>query len=317
MFYEAVIGLNALGIAAAEAMPYEAHEDRTREPSDEVIAVAREAGGRWRVRWIKLWDVEQPLSDQQFDQIRGALADGHPVACGLRWPRSNDASELIHVPAAENVIDGHSIAFVGYRDDPDAPGGGVLIFRNSYGSGWGDEGYGTISYAYAWAYANDALWIELGPAACEVPIERFEGESLEVVEQHDCETSAQSMRSYGGAMWSGRRQLFCRAEQGGWIDMGFSVSTPGTYRVRLLATAAPGYGRISVSLDGELLTETFDLYSGRVCPAGSLELGEFTLEPGEHRLRIESVDKADASAGYSFGIDALDLLGCDSSSELP
>ncbi len=306
MFYEALAGLNALGICSADQLPYERREDRNRQPSDDVIETAGLLSGRWRIHWIKLWDIELPLTDDQLDEIRRALAAGHPVACGLRWPNADPGFKLIEVPDANDVFDGHSIAFVGYRDDPETPGGGVFTFRNSYGHRWGDEGYGEMSYAYARAYANDALWIELGPSDSEIPIERFEAESLEVVGQQACSARSQSMRSYGTDMWSNRRHLFCQSEDGGWVELGFNVSESGTYRVRVLATAAPDYGRVRLSLDG--LESTFDLYSGRVCPAGSLELGEFTLESGTHRLRVESVEKSEASNGYSFGVDALDLL---------
>ncbi len=308
MFYEALCGLNALGICLAELVPYERREDQDREPSTEAIEQAGSLANRWRVHWIKLWDVEQPLSDVQMHEIRSALAAGHPVACGLRWPNEEPGFDLIDVPAPDEVFDGHSIAFVGYRDDPDIAGGGEYIFRNSYGHRWGDEGYGTMSYAYARAYANDALWIELGRPGCEIPVARFEAESLEVLDQQRCDASSQSMRPYGGPMWSDRRHLLCQSEESGSVEVGFTSTEPATCRIRLIATAAPDYGCIQVAVDGQVVESTFDLYSGRVCPAGSLELGEFTLESGEHRLQIESVGKSAASTGYSFGIDTIDLL---------
>jgi hypothetical protein len=311
MFYEALAGLNSLGACEQELMPYERREDGERVPVEGVVEQATSLSSRWRVHWIKLWDVEQPLSDEQLLAIRSALADGHPVACGLRWPNDDPGDTLIHVPSPDDVYDGHSIAFVGYRDDATVEGGGEFIFRNSYGQRWGDQGYGTMSYAYARAYANDALWIELGAAGCETPITRFEAESLEILEQDKCNASSQSMRPYGAAMWSQRRHLFCQSEGEGSVEIGFNTDSAGTYRVRLLATAAPDYGIIRFSLDGVLVDGEFDLYSGRVCPAGSLELGVVTLEPGEHRLRIENVGKAQTSAGYSFGIDTIDLLAAE------
>ncbi len=308
MFFEALCGLNALGICPADLMPYESGGDRDRRPSDEALSRAKELSDRWRVHWIKLWDVQEPLTDDQMLAIKRALADGHAVACGLRWPDSQQGHEILKVPPADQVYDGHSIVFAGYRDDPAVNGGGVFIFRNSYGPRWGAGGYGTMSYAYARAYANDALWIELGPPGSEVPVQRFEAESLTVLDQHECEVQPQLMRRYGGPMWSGRKQLYGRAEEGGRIEFEFNVTKSDHYRVRLLATAAPDYGRIRVALDGQAVDSTFELYSGRVCPAGSLELGTSEISAGKHQLRIEVIGKADASAGTGFGIDALDLL---------
>jgi hypothetical protein len=52
----------------------------------------------------------------------------------------------------------------------------------------------------------------------------------------------------------------------------------------------------------------FDLYAGRICPAGALELGALEMPAGRHRLRVTSVGKNAASQGFSFGLDAVDLL---------
>ena len=56
---------------------------------------------------------------------------------------------------ADAVYDGHSILFVGYRDDSEQAGGGVFIFRNT--SHGGRDGY--MPFEYAKAYMNDAVWI--------------------------------------------------------------------------------------------------------------------------------------------------------------
>jgi hypothetical protein len=308
MFYEALCGLNAFGICPAESMPYEQAADQDRRPPDDVLAHAAELAGRWRIHWIKLWDVAQPLSDRQMRAIKAALADDHPVACGLRWPHHPRGPDIRDVPPAEQVYDGHSIVFVGYRDDPDVPGGGAFVFRNSYGVDWGDGGYATMSYAYARAYANDALWIELRPPGSEVPRQRFEAETLTVSHSERCDAAPQLMRRFGGPMWSGRKQLHCRAGEGGWVELAFDVPTAGRFRVRLLGTAAPDYGRIRVTLNGAAVESEFDLYSGRVCPAGSLELGRHDLPAGSQRLRLDVVGKAPAASGHAFGLDALDIL---------
>jgi hypothetical protein len=63
-----------------------------------------------------------------------------------------------------------------------------------------------------------------------------------------------------------------------------------------------------VTLDGGGPAPEFDLYAGRVCPAGSLELGTRDLAAGPHRLRFEVAGRGEASTGFAFGIDALDLL---------
>ena len=306
MFYEAVHGLNAFGICSDELMRYENAGDAARKPSAAALADAAGRRARWKVQWIRRWDVLRPLSDAELLAIKAALASGHPVACGMRWPVSPRGHEMMDVPPPNQVHDGHSIAFVGYEDDPKQNGGGAFVFRSWNGPGWGKEGgYGVMSYAYVRAYANDALWLELGPPNSETPVERFEAESLAVRLKGRCEATPQDM---GGPMWSQGKQLFCQAQEGGFVELGLTVRAAGRYRLRVLATAAPDYGIVRATLDGKPLGRDFDLYSGRLSPAGSLELGTVGLTAGPHRLRVAVVGKSTASTGFCFGLDAVDLL---------
>ncbi len=308
MFYEAVHGLNALGICTEELMPYSSTTDAKRMPSSAALADAKVLSGRWMARWIKRWDLKSPLSDTEVLAIKEALSRGYPVACGLRWPKGFRGHELRDVPPPDRVFDGHSIILVGYIDDLKSSGGGTFLFRNSAGPRWGDGGYGAMSYAYARAYANDALWLQLGPPNSEVPVERFEAELLTVLARERCDVSQQQMGAWGRLMWSQGRQLFCRTQKDGFVELGFTVSKTGSYRVRALATAAPNFGTIRIALDGDARGPIFDLYSGRVCPSGSLELGSHELAAGKHRFRVTAVGKNVTSANYFIGLDSIDLI---------
>jgi hypothetical protein len=308
MFWKAVAGLNTYGICSEERMPYGNKPRPQRRPSPQALSEARELSERWQVEWIKRWSVDRRLTDQQLGEIKHALAHGHPVACGLRWPKNLKGSDLLDVPPANQVSDGHSIMFVGYEDSPGKSGGGVLTFRNSYGPKWGQQGYGRMSFAYVKAYANDALWLQLGPPRSEVPAVRFEGESMRVLAASTCQTSPQRMQDWSPKLWSHGEQLFCNAKKDGSVRLGFEVHKPGRYRVRILATAGPDFGTVAVVLDGKNVPGTFDLYCGRVSPAGSLELGTRELAAGAHVLRIAAVGKNPASKGFAFGVDTLDLI---------
>ena len=132
--------------------------------------------------------------------------------------------------------------FTGYTDDARRPGGGEFLFRNSFGPKWGKDGYGAMSFAYAQRYANDALWLERESPQSEVPAVRYEAEEMPVLASQRCSASPQNMKPWGGLMWSHGRQLFCGAQRGGFVDLGFSVPKGGRYRLRVLATAAPDFG---------------------------------------------------------------------------
>jgi hypothetical protein len=230
------------------------------------------------------------------------------VACGLRWPKALKGHAMLEVPPPAEVFDGHSIALVGYDDDSKKPGGGTFQFRNSFGPGWGAAGYGVMSYAYVRAYANDALWLRLGPPGSELPAERFEAEVMTVLAAQKCGTSSQGTAPWGGPLWSRGEHLFCRAAQGGFVELGFEVKKAGRYRVRVLATAAPDYGILRASVDGMKPAGDFDLYAGRVCPSGPLELGTHTLAAGKHRVRFTAAGKNAVSTNTFLGLDAVDLL---------
>jgi hypothetical protein len=141
-----------------------------------------------------------------------------------------------------------------------------------------------------------------------VPVVRYEAEAMTVLARGHCSAGPQDMKPWGGPMWSHGRQLFCVAQRGGFVELGFSVAKAGRYRLRLLASAAPDFGIVRAALDGTPLGTEFDLYAGRVCPAGSLELDTLEMAAGRHRLRVTAVGKNAASRGFAFGLDALDLL---------
>jgi len=115
-------------------------------------------------------------------------------------------------------------------------------------------------------------------------------------------------------MWGGGRQLFCRAQRGGFVTLGFSNRRAGRYRLRVLATAAPDFGVVRVALDGNHRGPAINLYSGRVSPAGSIDLGAIDLTAGRHALRFTSVGKDPASANVWFGVDAIELAAAESAS---
>jgi hypothetical protein len=86
MFYEATRGLNVLGICRDDLMPYRAKPNAAEKPSPRALADAKTRSERWRVHWIRRWNVSRPLSDGELSGIKQALANHHPVACGMRWP---------------------------------------------------------------------------------------------------------------------------------------------------------------------------------------------------------------------------------------
>jgi C1A family cysteine protease len=82
-------------------------------------------------------------------QMRACLASGYPFVFGFTVYASFESAEvaksgIVPMPAAhEEVLGGHAVLAVGYDDDRQQ-----FIVRNSWGSGWGLQGYFWMPYAY-------------------------------------------------------------------------------------------------------------------------------------------------------------------------
>ena len=82
------------------------------------------------------------------DEIKAKIAAGIPVIANLYvFSDFFDQSDWRHGPWGRSVSDAqgaHAIIITGYETtDSDV----IFKFRNSWGSGWGDRGYGTVDYS--------------------------------------------------------------------------------------------------------------------------------------------------------------------------
>lgn len=97
--------------------------------------------------------------------IKTALATGNGVVFGFLVFESFETEEvattgIMSMPKlGEDILGGHAVFVCGYKDDPEWAGGGYLIIKNSWGTGWGDKGYFYMPYAFASnpIYVND-IW---------------------------------------------------------------------------------------------------------------------------------------------------------------
>jgi len=175
-FTDIIRGYRQFGMVLMRDMPNQAafHPKHPDTPANSVIASGKKFE-RFPFTFIKEWDNQKGMSEQELEATKAALKAGHPVATGIWWIEKFETVTVDHVPLLKEfprkdnqnsdpsknpMFDGHSIDLVGYHEGKEFPGGGYFIFRNSFGRGFGHDGYGFVSFEYIRNYSNDAISIE-------------------------------------------------------------------------------------------------------------------------------------------------------------
>ena len=125
------------GVCPETMWPYVLSQFATK-PTAECYAEARKHLG---ITYMRV--------EQDVPQMRGCVAAGFPFIFGFTVYDSFESDAVArtgNVPMPqgdEHVLGGHAMCVVGY-DNPKK----LFIVRNSWGAGWGKNGYGTMPYAY-------------------------------------------------------------------------------------------------------------------------------------------------------------------------
>jgi C1A family cysteine protease len=165
-FLRSTIGALVLfGVPPEEYWPYKI-ADFEKEPTAFCYAFAQ------NYQTIKYYRHDPPDTtvDVLLNRIKTYLSAGHPSMFGFTVYSSIDqADKTGKIPypyKGEKIEGGHAVVAVGYDDKVKikntGKGGiettGALLIRNSWGTGWGDAGYGWLPYEYVLKGLAEDFW---------------------------------------------------------------------------------------------------------------------------------------------------------------
>jgi len=137
MIRDGIKSVSKQGVCAEDTWPYDIAKFAD-EPGGQAYAQAR---GHRVLSYQRI--------PQVLNQMRGCLAHGYPFVFGFQVYESFESKEVAQTGVAplpgttEQALGGHAVLCVGY-DDASAR----FLVRNSWGTGWGMDGYFTLPYTY-------------------------------------------------------------------------------------------------------------------------------------------------------------------------
>ena len=131
---------------------------------------------------LQYYRLDKPdvIQTELLKKIKARLSRKMPLVFGFTVYNSIDqAAETGHIPVpcpGDRVAGGHAVMAVGYDDNlqianancEEVTAKGALVIRNSWGTGWGEKGYGYLPYEYVirglaidWWSLIKAEWVDL------------------------------------------------------------------------------------------------------------------------------------------------------------
>lgn len=113
------------------------------------------------------WGAARRIAAKNTERLCAAIDGGGPIVLAVKtfpswdFPPTDDTGDVIMPLPGEAVDGGHAVCVVGYELRSEIPGGGLLVFRNSWGKRWARNGefgagYGTLLFDYVRKYGIDA-----------------------------------------------------------------------------------------------------------------------------------------------------------------
>jgi C1A family cysteine protease len=176
-FLRSTMGAMVLfGVPPEEYWPYIV-ADYEKEPTAFCYAFAQS------YQAISYYRLDPPGTTKSalLTHIKTNLAGGLPSMFGFTvyssYTQANTTGKIPYPTTGEKIIGGHAVVAVGYDDSVKIKNTftgatetkGALLIRNSWGTGWGSNGYGWLPYEYVlkglavdWWSMIKAEWVDTG-----------------------------------------------------------------------------------------------------------------------------------------------------------
>lgn len=154
----AMKGLRLFGAPPERYWPYDIAKFDVEPP-----AFVYSLGQNWQSISYYRIDSAGRSRQQCLDMIKTLIASWRPIVLGFSvYSWGNEQGEFPMPKDGQRPYGGHAVMVCGYDDGRKIGDDvGALLIRNSWGTGWGDRGYGWLPYGYILKYLSSDFWVLL------------------------------------------------------------------------------------------------------------------------------------------------------------
>jgi C1A family cysteine protease len=126
------------------------------DPSPFAFALAQ----NWQALKYYRIDTSSRTRPYCLNMMKELIVRKLPVVLGFRvFSWGNEEGEFPLPDAGQSPRGGHAVMACGFDDDRKIGGSkGAFLIRNSWGTGWGNKGYGWLPYGYVLLYLSSDFW---------------------------------------------------------------------------------------------------------------------------------------------------------------
>ncbi len=174
---------------------------------------------------IDSWAMIGTGGSPSIDAIKQAILDHGPVSVSVYAGSAMSAYTGGIFNACSDYAANHAVVLVGWNDN--AGDSGVWIMRNSWGPGWGEDGYMRIEYGCS-RIAEAACYIEYSGSP-RLAFSYPDGLPGFAYTGIGCTIRAEVTAVYGGTLVPGSTQLYYRIDGGRYTAVTMTELSPGQF----------------------------------------------------------------------------------------